>query len=282
MKITVTGATGRLGKVVVKALHAEGHEIVAADMAFTDALPVRLELADLRDAMACYRLVEGCDILVHLGNLPGVNPAKPQEGFVNNVATDANIFQAARDRGVRRILFASSVQAFSGSRLAPGKDGPISPSKLPYLPLDGDLPSNPGSLYGASKVAGEMLLAYYAKFHAIATVAIRFPALIDENRAQFDLQRVQRDCSLDEGFAYLALADAAALVASIVKSDLAGHRSYFPASLGTTMPSMSVDEIVARYYPGVPRRGQESLENLVDVAAITRDTGWVPRSRLFS
>jgi len=47
------------------------------------------------------------------------------------------------------------------------------------------------------------------------------------------------------------------------------------------MSPMTVDEIVARYYPDVPRRAQSKFDNLVDVSEITRDTGWIPQCRLY-
>jgi len=281
MKITVTGAVGRLGHFVVRALHAEGHQIVATDQIYSRDLPVRVEVLNLRDTDGCYRVVEGSDVLVHLGNQPGVNLFKPQTGYLDNVSANVNVFQAARDTGVGKILFASSVQAFSGERCPNVNDGSFPPSQLPYLPLDGHLPANPGNLYGASKIAGENLLAYYAKYCRLSTLAIRFPFLPDPARAEWELQRVRRGPLLDEGFSYLALPDAASLVVAIVKADLPGFRVYLPASPGTTMSPMTVDEIVARYYPDVPRRAQSKFDNLVDVSEITRDTGWIPHCRLY-
>lgn len=280
MKITVTGAAGRLGQFVVRALHAEGHEIVATDQQYNRELPVRVEVLNLREADRCYGLMEGSDVLVHLGNIPGVSYRKPQVEYVNNVAANVNVFQAARDAGVKKILFASSVQAFSGER-CPRKDGSLPPSQLPYLPLDGRMPANPGNLYGASKIAGEELLAFYAKQYGISAVAIRFPFLPDPAQAALDLERVRRGPLLDEGFSYLALPDAASLVVAAVKADLPGFRIYLPASPGTTHAPMSVDEIVARYYPDVPQRAPSDHENLVDVGEITRDTGWIPQCRLY-
>ena len=281
MKITVTGAVGRLGQFVVRALHADGHQIVATDQYYSRELPVQVEVMDLRDMDRCYRILEGSEVLVHLGNIPGVNYLKPQVGYLNNVAANVNVFQAARDTGVGKILFASSVQAFSGERCLNEKDGSLPPSQLPYLPLDGQLPANPGNLYGASKIVGEDLLAYYAKHYGISTVSIRFPFLARPEQAKLDLERVRRQPLLDEGFSYLALPDAASLVVAMVKADLPGFRIYLPASPGTTLAPMPVDEIVARYYPDVPRRAQSKFDNLVDVGEITRDTGWIPRCCLY-
>lgn len=280
MKITVTGAAGNLGKFVVRALHSEGHQIVATDQCYTRELPVRVEPLNLHDAVGCYRLLEGSDVVVHLGNQPYVSRPQPQRTYSDNVTANVNVFQAALETGVGKIIFASSVQAFAGERFPNAKDGSFPPSQLPYLPLDGQLPPNPGNLYGASKVAGEQLLAYYAKFHGLSTVAIRFPFLMNPAQVQFDLQRVRREAALDEGFAYLALSDATDLVVALVNAPLPGFRVYLPASPGTTLSPMTVDEIVARYYPDVPRRPHGDFDNLVDITAITHDTGWIPQFRL--
>lgn len=280
MKITVTGAAGNFGKFVVRALHAEGHEIVATDQTYTRELPVRVELLNLQDADGCYRLLEGSNVVVHLGNQPYVARTQPHRGYTANVTANVNVFQAALDTGVGKIIYASSVQAFSGARYLNAKDGSFSPSQLPYLPLDGRMPPNPGNLYGASKVAGEELLAYYAKFHGLSTVAIRFPFLLNPAQVQFDLQRIRREGALDEGASYLALPDAADLISAVIQADLPGFRIYLPASPGTTLFPMSVDEIVTRYYPDVPRRAHDTFDNLVDITDITRDTGWIPQFRL--
>lgn len=279
MKIAITGAAGHLGQCVVRALHSEGHEIVATDQTFTRDLPVRLEVLDLCDANGCYRLLEGCEVLLHLGNHPGVHPHKPQTLFVNNVTTNANVFQAAVDNGVRKIIYASSIQAVSGERLANGDVVP--PSLLPYLPLDGHLPPNPGSLYGISKMAGEDLLAFYARQFGLSTISIRFPLLLDPVTAKSLRERVMRNPFLDEGFSYLAHPDAATLFTALLKANLPGFRTYLPASPGTLLP-IPVEEIIARHYPKVPRRTPSPHDNLVDVSEITRDTGWVPQCRLFS
>jgi nucleoside-diphosphate-sugar epimerase len=280
MKVAVTGAAGRLGQVVVRALHAKGHQVVATDRDSTNQLPVRVEQLDLCDTEGCYRLLEGCDALVHLGNIPFITPVRPQHGFINNATVNANVFQAALDSGVEKIIYASSVQTCSGEWHQPAKEGLISPGPLPYLPLDGRLPANPGNLYSASKMVGEGLLAYYAKFYGLSTVAIRFPFLIDSGKAGADLERIRREAVVNEGFAYLSLPDAAELVAAVLKAELPGFRIYLPASPDTILSPLTIEEIVARYYPDVPIRTPGKLESLVDISEITRDTGWVPRCRL--
>ena len=280
MKITVTGAAGRLGRAVVKALHAAGHQVAATDQCFTRELPVGVEVLNLLDADGCYRVLAGSEMVVHLGNVPGLNWTKPQRTYADSSVVNVNVFQAALDVGVRRIIYASSIQVVNGSRTRDQRGGTIPPSVLPYLPLDGHVPANPGNLYAAGKVAAENLLAYYAKFHGLSAVSLRFPVLLAPDDAKYTLTQVQRQGLLDEGFSCLAMPDAAELVAAVAAVELPGFRIYLPAGPGTTLAPQSVEEIVAQYYPQVPRRGQSEYDNLVDISEITRETGWRPKVRL--
>ena len=81
------------------------------------------------------------------------------------------------EAGVKKIIFASSIQAITGYRKYT-EERQQKPSELPYLPLDGNVALNPGNPYAASKVAGEMLLRYFSKFHGISAFALRFPMLL--------------------------------------------------------------------------------------------------------
>src|SRR5690606_25277279 len=116
----------------------------------------RVEVGDLCDEYFAHRVVEGVDAVVHLANHPNpVSGPTPQRLLADNVAMNVNVFQAAALLGVRCLVFASSVQAMIR------RDRPVHgpPFPIPYLPLDGDLPPNPGlSTYGISKEFGERLL----------------------------------------------------------------------------------------------------------------------------
>src|SRR3954451_18136308 len=112
MKVLVTGATGQLGTLVCKELSQSGHDVLGTDQRFAAGLGVPLQLADLRQAHAVYPLLQGCQALVHLGNIPslGAGPS-PQVVLGDNARMNANVFRAAVDLGVRRLVFASSLQA---------------------------------------------------------------------------------------------------------------------------------------------------------------------------
>src|SRR6476659_10499177 len=68
MTVTVTGSTGKLGTYVCRSLVNAGHSVRATDKLSRRRVPVKVELADLLDREACYRLVAASDAVVHLAN----------------------------------------------------------------------------------------------------------------------------------------------------------------------------------------------------------------------
>src|SRR4051812_41491380 len=177
MKVLVTGATGRLGSLVCKELLQRGHDVLGTDQRFAGGLAFPLKLADLRDSLAVYPLLEGRDAVVHLGNIPNLSMGpSPQVVLGDNVSMNSNVFRAAVDLGVRRIVFSSSLQAMI--RLEEGRAVDAAPH-IPYFPLDGDAPADPGhNFYGLSKEFGERTLRVLSELTPeLACTSLRFPML---------------------------------------------------------------------------------------------------------
>lgn len=283
MRVLVTGGAGRLGSSVCSALADGGFDALAVDRTYNCDLPVPLEVADLLDPVGVYRLLEGCDAVVHLANHPHARVGlPPQRLYAENVTMDANVFQAAAEVGVRRLVFASSVQVFAGTRTQE-EDGESEPSCLPYLPLDGELPPCPGNSYALSKEAGEAQMRYYARLdEEMSCTAIRFPLIMTERYRQWYRRhgrafRRRAFGNLDEGFAYLTDADAASLVLAVLQRQGPGYHQLFPAAPDTYV-DMPIPEIIERYYPQVPPRvPADEMESLVDISAIRASLGWEPR-----
>jgi nucleoside-diphosphate-sugar epimerase len=272
MNVTLTGAGGRLGSRVCRALVAAGHTVRATDRAANRSLPVAVEIANLLDRTVPYRLVDGADVVVHVANHPYILAAEPYRVLSENVTMNTNVFQAACDCGVRKIVYTSSVQAFGGPSVG---DSWERPSNLPYLPVDGDVPANPGQEYALSKAMGEAMLAYCCKRYALDAVALRFPHLsgpgFDQRR-----HRMHYGAMLDEAFTYLSFEDAARLVELCVRLELPGYRVYFPAR-PDNIPQRPAREMIEQYYRDVPlRRPIEQIDSLVDLSRIKCQTGWEP------
>jgi len=281
-RVLVTGATGRLGTAVCRALVDRGYDVRATDQRFARDFPARIVLGDLRDEHFAYRVIEGCNAVVHLGNHPNafVGPS-PQRLLAENLAMNANVFLAGIDLGIRCIVFSSSIQVMLKT-MSWHRDPPYA---IPYLPLDGAAPTDPGiNTYALSKEAGERLLQVLCEEHTdLSATALRYPMLPNE----WWLKRmVARDkvklqwLNFGECLTHLQLPDAGTLVASVLEHRLPGYHQYFPAAT-IEVRGYPIAEQIREQYAHVPlHRPLEDIASLVDISAITTELGWQPQSRL--
>jgi nucleoside-diphosphate-sugar epimerase len=223
MKVTVTGAAGKLGIHVCRALVNAGYSVRATDKTSRRQMPIRLELADLLDRDACYRLVTAADAVVHLANYSDMVIGDAQKLFNENVAMNMNVFQAAQETGVPHIVFSSSIQVLGGRSLSDAD----SRACVPQLSLDGEAPANPDNAYALSKLVGEIMLQYFARAH-MSCVAIRYPWLVQPVKRDLDKHK-PGSAKKDGVVSRLSFSAAADLITAILGAPLPGFRIYMPA-----------------------------------------------------
>jgi nucleoside-diphosphate-sugar epimerase len=275
MKVLVTGAAGKLGSVVCAHLLERGHAVRATDHKHRADLGTELVLADLRDELAVYPLLESCEAVVHLGNHPNLLAGpSPQRILSDNTSMNANVFRAALDLGVRRIVFASSVQAVLKMTNGVRVDAPRSMA-----------PTNPGAnCYGLSKVFAERMLQELSLARPeLNATALRFPALVSEQSLdRYTAASMPAPASafnFGELLGYLMFSDAAELVRLVLENQQPGYHQYYPAQT-LEVRGVSVPTLIRDFYPGVPlRRPREEIDALVDLSAIYETLGWAPKHR---
>ncbi|NNF53959.1 MAG: NAD(P)-dependent oxidoreductase [Acidimicrobiales bacterium] len=266
--VLVTGAAGRLGRTVSSLLHREGYNVAATDIVDAGDVSYAFRQADLLDHEVALGLLEGIDVLVHLGNHPGFGERPPQVVFNENTSINANMFQGAAEGGVERIVFASTLQLV-GSHI--DERTVLNRPALPNYPLDGETVPDPSNLYALSKTVSEVMLRYYATRCGIDCVALRFP-LLHNNETSVAVASGE-ECYTDilEGFSGLTYRDAADLFLAVLRADLPGYRVYMPGT-SHRHRTLAIPDLLRTHYPSVP----PSLPDLIDVSKITEETGWKP------
>jgi len=283
MQITVTGAAGRFGQFVTNALLEAGHDVRAVDFRLDRHASFNVHVLNMLNREAAYAACDGAEAVVHLANYPDNHYRDAQNLFNENVAMNMNVFQAAAELGVRRLVFASSIQAIAGNRT--GSADLDKPSCLAYLPIDGDLPATPGSSYALSKHVGEQMLRYYCDQFDITGFAVRFPFLLRPEWKSYQHRRKSRTLDelssrtrLDECFTYLPSADAAALVRQCLEAQRLdrSYHCYLPACPDVA-GNFDLPELIQQVYPNVPLKVPlDEMTRLVDTSRITAEVGWSP------
>jgi len=180
-RVLVTGMRGLIGGLTGRRL-AEKHEVRALNRRAVEG--VQTFRADITDFDAIRPAFEGVDTVAHLAAY--LADSNSTEQISVNVWGTYNVFEAAREAGVRRVVFASSgatVHAYE-------RDEPfLSMAEARYAdipeprPLITHLsPVRPYDLYGCAKAWGEALGRYYSEQHGISVLCIRFGRVVAEDR----------------------------------------------------------------------------------------------------
>lgn len=173
--VLVTGGAGTLGGAVSSHLVGAGHRVRAVDVRPIPGAPEGVETAtvDIRDARAVSAAMSGVTAVVHGAAWHGVHlrdhPAR--DFWELNVDGTFNVYEAALEAGAKAVVFSSTMGVYGESR-RPGPDGMA-------VRISEDLPRRPTDIYGASKVLGEDLSAYYAQ-RGIAGACLRYGMFVPE------------------------------------------------------------------------------------------------------
>jgi hypothetical protein len=173
MQVLVTGGTGDVGRAAVRRLAGHGHGVRVigrrAGMAVEGA---EYRRCDITDFEALREQMEGMQAVVHLAAIRHPSMAPGQEMFRVNCGGAFNVYRAAADAGIKRIVSASSINAL-------GYNFGIKNFKLRYFPMDEEHPSFTTDSYSFSKQIIEEIAAYFWRREGISGVCLRLPAVYE-------------------------------------------------------------------------------------------------------
>ena len=169
MNVLITGGAGFIGSNLAHALASAGETVRVLDDFSTGraenlaglAGHVEVIKGDVRDQDQVRAAVAGVEVVYHLAALPSVarSVADPRASHGVNVDGTLNVLLAAKDAGVRRLVYASSSSVYGDTAV---------------LPKHEEMPVSPRSPYAAAKLAGEAYCRALARVYPIETVSLRF------------------------------------------------------------------------------------------------------------
>jgi nucleoside-diphosphate-sugar epimerase len=167
-RVLVTGGAGFIGSNLVRALLARGEQVRVLDNFSTgsranlDGLDAEIVEGELRSYERVHNAVRGVEVVFHLGALGSV-PRSVQDPLTSsavNVEGTLNVLLAARDEGVRRVVFSSSTSVYGSSTT---------------MPTTEDSPPDPISPYGVAKLAAERYCVAFSRvYESFETVVLRY------------------------------------------------------------------------------------------------------------
>jgi nucleoside-diphosphate-sugar epimerase len=168
-RVLVTGGAGFIGSHLTDALVERGDEVVVLDNLSTGKRAnlagvldrIRLVEASITDLPAVKDCCAGVDTVFHQAALASVPRSvnDPIASNETNVTGTLNVLWAAKECGVRRVVYAASSSAYGDTEVLPKRE---------------DMPANPLSPYAVNKYVGELYCAVFDRLYGLSTVGLRY------------------------------------------------------------------------------------------------------------
>lgn len=259
-RILVTGGNGLIGTSIVQHLVELGARVTIIDKATVDSerrfycLGVEKILsASITDMDSVLVAMSGCDAVVHVAGLAGLDQGAPEEIYATNTLGTFTVMEAAGQVGVAKLVYASSINACG----LPLSSQPVLPTRYPW---DEDERGAISDAYSLSKQANEAAAVALSRRHALPMTGLRYPLVRDitlQDGAVF-AHHIRRGLREDprrqacEGWTYLDVRDAARATVAALQSDTPAAPGILIAAERTYL-KQATDDALNRFAPDVPR-----------------------------
>jgi len=270
MRVVVTGGSGKGGRWVVRDLREHGYDVVNVDL-IPDGSPNDLFLlTDLTDAGQVHDVVRRADAVVHFAAIPAPGLRPKGETFRINTVSTWNVFHAATEAGVGRVVWASSETV-----LGLPFDRPPD-----FAPIDETITPRPESSYALSKLVGETLAEQLNRQTGTPFVGFRISNIMEpSDYARFGSWQDDARIRKWNLWGYVDARDVAAAVRNALEADTTGAEVCIVAAADTVMNRDSAD-LMAEVFPDVPlRRPVTGRETLLSIDHARELIGYRPEHR---
>ncbi len=268
-RIVVTGASGKAGRAVTSDLVDHGYDVLAIDIVPPVADPgapfLRVDLTEYGQTIEALHQADG---VVHLANIPAPGIYTPAHTFTANTAMNSNVFLAAAQLKLNRVVWASSETTLGLPFDVPPRYAPVDENHFPL----------PTSTYALSKVVAETMAEQISGWSGIPFVGLRFSNILTlDDYAPFPGYWDDPLSRKWNVWGYVDVRDAAAACRNALKADLSGSHNLIIAAADTVMTRPSAD-LLAEVFPTVElTREVGEFETLLAIDTARRTIGYAPQ-----
>ena len=267
-RIVVTGGSGKAGRAVVNELNAHDYQTLNVDQTIPPASWGWALGVDLTDLGQTFEALKGADAVAHLAAVPAPEMRAEQETFRNNILSTYNVFSAAADLKMERVVWASSETVL----------GLPFENELPdYAPIDEHQTPFPESSYALSKLLGEQIAAQFNRRFGMPFAGLRISNIMEPDEyAKFPTFWDDPTLRKWNLWGYVDARDVAQAVRLALETDAADSEQYVIAAADTVM-NRSSQGLMEEIYPTVEiRRQLGEFETVLSIDKARQILGYNP------
>jgi nucleoside-diphosphate-sugar epimerase len=263
-RVIFTGGSGKAGRHVVQHLVDHGYRVLNLDTKPLDNPAVRTLITDVTDSGQVFNALssytglhefdhnlapEPIDAIVHFAAIPRIMIVPDNEVYRINVMSTYNILEAAAKLGIKKVILASSETTYGLVFNHTHRDPE-------YFPLDEEYPCDPRDSYATSKIVNERTGQAFAGRTGSDVYAIRIGNVVEPHEyANFPGYFAKPDFRRRIAWSYIDARDLGQIVRLGIEKDGLGFQ-IFNAANNDVSSDLPTAELLKRYYPNVPVKGE--------------------------
>src|ERR1700751_1550978 len=274
--IVVTGGSGKAGRACIQDLLAHHYEIACVDLVRPAIANLPFSRVDLTDFGQTIEALSGIDervrnvtAVVHLAAIPAPGLATNAVTFATNTISTYNVFEAARQLGIKNVVWASSETVLG----LPFDTPP------PYVPIDEEYPGRPEWAYSLSKLMGEEMAKQFCRWDPeMKIIGLRFSNIMEpHDYSRFPAFQDDAQKRKWNFWSYVDARDSAQAVRLALEAKIKGAEVFIIANADTVMERDNESLLNEVFPTGPHKRSFGPHETLLAIGKARKMLGYEPK-----